>query len=223
MRLIPKVLLLATVVSSCAQQQATSTVIPSAELTPSAVANKMIALDWATEPAKDCKPQRGWCPGTYRGLTAGQSTFADMVRVLGKPSSSGPAAEQDDPKNYIWHDYGKISDKVAGRLAVITDKRTDKIAYISIAPDDMTKQQAIELFGPDFKEMGYTFCSGSENDTSLPVYEDPTSTQLRNVEYRSRGISISIGSRDVVNEINFDSEPAGLASKKECKAALKSK
>lgn len=193
------------------------------EPTPSSVANKIVAPDWATEPAKDCTPQRGWCPGMYRGLTPGQSTLADVVQVLGKPNSSGPVDEQDDPKNYIWHDYGKISNGVAGRLAVITDERTDKIAYISIAPDEMTKQQAIDLFGPDFQEVGYTFCSGSGNETSLPVYEDPTSTELRNVEYRSRGISISIGFRDVVTEINLFSEPAGLASKKECKAALMSK
>lgn len=223
MRLIPAVLLSAIIGTACAYSEATNTGVPVTEPTPSAVAGKEVAADWPAEAAKDCKPVRGWCPGTYRGLITGQSTYSDMVDVLGEPHSSGPVADQDEPKIYIWHDYGKISNGVVGRLAVITDKRTDKITDISIAPDEMTKQQAIDLFGPDFKETGYSFCSGFDNSTSGPVYKDPNSTELRRVEYRSRGISIYIGSREAVNEINFDSGTAGLASEKECKAELKSK
>jgi hypothetical protein len=223
MRLIPAVLLLAIVVSSCAQNLGTSAEVPVSEPTPSAVANKTLTPDWAREPAKDCKPVRGWCPGTYRGLTAGQSTFADMVEILGQQTSSGPAADQDDPKYYIWHDYGKISNGIIGRLAIVTDTRTNKIDYISIAPDEMKKQQAIDLFGPDFQETGYTFCRGFDDDTSAPIYEDSNSSEIRYVEYRSRGIYFPIGFRDVVNEIIFASEPLGLASKKECKAMAKAK
>ena len=171
----------------------------------------------------DCKPNRGWCAGTYRGLTVGQSTYADMVRVLGKPLSSNPEADQDEPKNFIWHDYGKIKGDLYGRLGVVTDKRTDKIVRVSIAPDDMTKEDAIRYFGQDYQVMGYEFCEGFENETAVPVYENPKATELRNVEYRVRGISISVGFRDRVNEINFVAEPAGLASKDDCKKEIVSK
>ncbi|MBP6214094.1 MAG: hypothetical protein KA447_13720 [Pyrinomonadaceae bacterium] len=218
MRMILAVLVFAIVFSSCAKTQDMSVVVPMVEPTPLSIVNKVIAPDWPPATPENCKPKRGWCEGTYRGLTAGQSTFADMVRILGQPSSSGPA--EDDPKS-LWNDYGKISGEVAGRLAIITDKSTKKIVWISIAPDEMTKQQVIELFGPDFQEMGYSFCTSTADETSLPIYEDKDSTQLRNIEYRSRGISISVGFRDQVTDILFVSEPAGLASRKECKAALR--
>jgi len=171
----------------------------------------------------DCKPNRGWCAGTYRGLTIGQSTRADMVRVLGKPLSSGFSADQDEPKNIIWHDYGKITGDLSGRLGVETDKRTDKIVSVSIAPDDMTKEDAIKYFGQDYKLMGYEFCEGFEDETAVPVYENPKATQLNNIEYRARGISISIGFRGRVNEIYFVAEPTGLASKDDCKKEVSSK
>ena len=165
----------------------------------------------------DCKPNRGWCTGTYRGLTVGKSTRANMLRVLGKPLSSGFSADQDEPKYIIWHDYGKITGDLSGTLGVETDKRTDKIVSISISPDDMTKEDAIKYLGQDYKVMGYEFCEGFEDETAVPVYESPKSTQLNYIEYRARGISISIDYRRRVNEINFVAEPMGLASKDDCK------
>jgi len=215
MRWVLSVFVFATVVSTCAQRPDPRAFVPVVESTPPVVVDKTIAADWPSGAPENCKPKRGWCQGTYRGLTAGQSTFSDMVRVLGQPTSSGPA--EDDPKS-LWNDYDKISGQVAGRLAIVTDKSTKRIVWISISPDEMTKQQAIDLFGPDFQEMGYTFCSGYDNDTSVPIYEDRNS-QIKDIEYRSRGISISIGFRDRVTEILFLSEPTGFASKKECKAA----
>jgi hypothetical protein len=171
----------------------------------------------------DCKSNRGWCAGTYRGLTVGQSTRADMVRVLGKPLSSSPEADQNEPKNFIWHDYGKIKGDLQGRLGIVTDKRTDKVVRVSIAPDDMTKEDAIKFFGKDYQVMGYEFCEGFDNETAVPVYESPKATELKNVEYRARRISISVDYRDRVNEINYIAEPAGLASKDDCKKETASK
>ena len=69
----------------------------------------------------DCKPNRGWCAGTYRGLTVGKSTRANMLRVLGKPPSSGFSADQDEPEYIIWHDCGKIKGELSGRLGVETE------------------------------------------------------------------------------------------------------
>lgn len=163
----------------------------------------------------DCKPDRGWCAGEYRGLTVGTSKYKDMVRILGKPLSSGPAADQNDPVNFVWHDYGNIKGKLSGRLGIVIDKRIGKIVLISIAPSEITKEEVVRYFGPDYTTMGYEFCEGFEG-TSAPTFENPKATELNNIEYRSRGISISIGFRDQVNEVNFVAEPTGLASKEEC-------
>ena len=40
-----------------------------------------------------------WHAATYRGLTIGESTRYDMLRVLGKPQWSGPPGDQteDEP------------------------------------------------------------------------------------------------------------------------------
>ena len=187
------------------------------------IASTQTPMAFSQTASGDCKPNRGWCAGTYRGLTVGQSSYADMVRILGSPLSSGPEADQNDPKYFIWHDYGKLQSDFVGRLSIVTDKRSNKIVSILIAPDEMKKDAAINYFGPDYQTMTYQFCDGFENETATPVYEDPTATELRNIEYRVRGISISIDYRDRVNEISIVAEPPGLASKQECKAARRSK
>ncbi|MFN0279529.1 MAG: hypothetical protein ACKVRN_13180 [Pyrinomonadaceae bacterium] len=171
----------------------------------------------------DCKLNRGWCAGNYRGLTVGQSTFDDMVRVLGKPLSSGPEADQNEPIIFIWHDYGKIKGDLPGRLGVVTNKQTKKVVGISIAPDDITKEDAIKYFGKDYQVMGYEFCEGFEDETVGPLYENPKATEITNMEYRIRGISISIDYRGRVNEIYYVAEPRGLASKDDCKKKAASK
>ncbi len=171
----------------------------------------------------DCKSNRGWCAATYRGLTVGQSTYADMVRVFGKPRSSGASADQDEPKNIIWHDYGKIKGDLSGRLGIETDKRTNKVVSISIAPDNMSKDEAIKFFGQDYIAMGYDFCEGFENETAVPSYENPKSSETSYIEYRSRGIAIHVDYRGEVNSIYFVAEPMGLASKDDCKKEAVSK
>ena len=50
----------------------------------------------------------GWRAATYRGLTIGKSTRADMLRILGKPFSSLASTDQDEPRTIIWNDYGVI-------------------------------------------------------------------------------------------------------------------
>jgi len=171
----------------------------------------------------DCKRNRGGCAATYRGLTVAQSTYADMVRVFGKPLSSSPSADQDEPKNIIWHDYGKIKGDLSGHLAVETDKRTKNIVSISISPDNMTKEGAVKYFGQDFIAMGYEFCEGFEDYTAAPVYENPKATEINYIEYRTRGIAIHLDYRGKVNSIYFVAEPMGLTSKDDCKKEAVSK
>ena len=165
--------------------------------------------------------KRGWRPATYRGLTIGKSTRADMLWILGKPLSSGPSADQDPPKPIIWNDYGMIKGELPGRLAVEVDSRNDRIVSISIAPEQMSKEDAIRYFGKEYLLMGYEFCPSQSLDADVGlVYEDPKSSSIDYLEYRSRGIAIHLDYQGNVNAIYYVYEPIGLASKAECKRAV---
>lgn len=172
-----------------------------------------------------CVPNRGWCPATYNGLITGQSTRSDVLRVLGEPLSSGASADQDEPRNIIWHDYKSIEKDIPGRLGVEVDKRTDKIVAITITPDEMTKDEAIARFGSDYTIMGYESCQESEDESQLTagiaiVYESPTSSQFSYIEYRKKGLSIHLRDKNYVSEIYFTDTPIGLSSEAECKNEL---
>jgi hypothetical protein len=87
----------------------------------------------------------------------------------------------------------------------------------------MSKEEAIMHFGNDYTLMGYQFCEGLPPEAeSGPVYEDPESAEIDYIEYRSRGIAIHFDYQGKVSEINFVSEPVGLASKAACKKELES-
>jgi len=158
-----------------------------------------------------------WRAATFQGLTIGKSTRADMVRVLGKPLSSGPSADQAPPRPIIWNDYGLINGELSGRLAVEVDRRNNRIVSVSISPDNMSREDAIRYFGKGYLIMGYEFCRDEADATGVgTVYESPTSRQIEYVEYRSRGIAILIDSRGMVSGVDFRSARIGVASEKDC-------
>ena len=164
---------------------------------------------------------RGWRAATYRGLTIGKSTRADMLRVLGKPHSSGPSSDQEPPYPIIWNDYGTIEGDLSGRLAVEIDSRNNRIIGISISPNNMPKEEAIRYFGKDYVAMDYEFCRGIPMDATVgPVYENPKSGNISYIEYRSRGIAIHLDYRGMVNAIYFVDSPMGLASERDCRKEL---
>jgi hypothetical protein len=164
---------------------------------------------------------RVWRNGTYRGLTVGRSTRAHMLRVLGKPLSSSPSADQDPPYPVIWNDYGRITGEVSGTLAVEVDKRNNRIVSISVSPDRMTKDEVIRLFGNDYLLMGYEFCKGMPIYAEVgPVYESPNNSVLDYVEYRSRGIAVHLDHKGMVNSIYYVAERIGLPSEAGCKKAV---
>jgi hypothetical protein len=165
---------------------------------------------------------RGWLPGSYRDLTVGKSTGADMRRVLGKPLSSGPSADQESPEPIIWNDYGMIQGEPSGRLAVEVDRLNNRIVSISISPEKMSKEQAIKHFGNNYRLIGYESCPGMPPDAEVwPIYESLTSHETDYLEYRSRGIAIHLGYQGNVNAIYYLSAPPGLASRADCRKAVR--
>jgi hypothetical protein len=164
---------------------------------------------------------RGWRPGTYRGLTVGKSTRRDMFRVLGKPKETGPLADQEPPYPIVWNGYGTLTGELSGHLSVTFDRRTDRIVGISIAPENMSKEQAIKIFGDDYTMMGYEFCPDESLGATVgTVYENPKDTESKFLEYRPRGIYIHINYLGNVNSIEFVDGPIGLASFSDCKKVV---
>ena len=162
-----------------------------------------------------------WRAATYRGLIVGKSTRADMLRVLGKPLSSSPSADQDPPYPIIWNEYGRLTGDTPGTLAVEVDSRNNRIVSISVTPDRMTKEEAIRLFGNDYLLMGYEACKGLPPEAEVgPVYENPKASEIDYLEYRNRGIAMHLDYQGMVDAIYFVAKPIGLSSEAGCKKAL---
>ena len=96
----------------------------------------------------------------------------------------------------------------AGELTVVIDKRTNVILGINLNPESLSKDEAVKHFGPDYVLTRYNFdeCLGDEE--SAPLYESANGP-LREVEYRNRGIALSVNEDGKVNTISYVSKPIG--------------
>jgi hypothetical protein len=150
-----------------------------------------------------------WHAAAYRGLTVGKSTRADMLRVLGQPkwSRTSPGEADNEPQGDVWNNYERVGE-FPGITNVVVDARRAVITRIEFYPERLTKEEAIAHYGRGFIITRYDFdrCGGDEE--SEPIYESPNGP-LVSVEYRSRGIAISIGNKDMVTKISYVSGPVG--------------
>jgi len=157
---------------------------------------------------------RGWRPGTYLGLIVGKSTRADVLRVLGEPKRIDKPPDQtsnaQDPE--VWYVYDNRGE-IAGSLTVVIDKRTNVVLRIDLSPENLSKDEAVKHFGPHYILTRYNFdeCLGSEE--SAPLYESANGALLE-IEYRQRGIALSINENGKVNTISYVSKPIGAAESK---------
>lgn len=157
-----------------------------------------------------------WRPATYRGLTVGKSKRADMLRVLGQPKWSRSHETEDDPeaRGEVWNHYER-GGEFPGAMSVVLDGRSGVIKRIEFYPEKLTKEQAVAHFGPGYVVTRYDFDPCPEDEDSEPIYESPNGP-LVSVEYRSRGIAISVGYKDLVTKISYVGGPLGEAGPK-CK------
>ena len=160
---------------------------------------------------------RLWHPATFRGMTVGKSKRADMVRVLGKPKWAQTTAgegDEADKGGVTWNNYERVGE-FPGVTNVAYDIRTGVITRIEFFPDKLAKEEAIAYFGRDYIVTRYAFdpCVGDED--SEPLYESPDGPLL-SVEYRARGIAISVGYKDLVTKISYVDGPIGT-TKARCK------
>jgi hypothetical protein len=159
--------------------------------------------------ANSVQSDREWRAGTYLGLTAGKSNRTDVLRVLGEPKRLDTPSNQtpEEPNPEVWYVYDR-GGEFAGDLTVVIDKRTDVVLRIDLNPDNLSKEDAVKHFGQDYILTRYDFddCLGDEE--SAPVYESANGSLLE-VEYRHRGIAVSINDEGKVNTISYVSKPIG--------------
>ena len=164
-----------------------------------------------------------WRPAVFRTLTVGKSKRVDMLRALGKPKWSRvtPGAEDDDPEAgaVTWNNYDKVGE-FPGITNVAFDKRTEVISRVDFYPAKLSKQEAITHFGAAFVITRYAVDPCLADEDSEPLYESPQGP-LVSIEYRSRGIAISVGANDLVTKISYVAGPIGR-SKSRCKGAAHS-
>jgi hypothetical protein len=154
---------------------------------------------------------RTWHAATYRGLTMGRSNVQEMRRVLGAPKRSEVFNDgKSNPE--VWYYYGGASE-FPGTLRVIVNKSSNTIQAVDIQPQDLSKEEAIKHFGPDYVITRYDFDSCLGDEESAPLFESPSGSVIF-IEYRQRGIAIAVDSNGKVNEITYVSEPIGAESSK---------
>ena len=150
---------------------------------------------------------RNWHPSTFRGITVGKSKRVDMLRLLGKPKWSRTTPGEGDEHGTTWNNYERVGE-FPGPTNVANDSRTNIITRIDFYPQRLSKEEAIKHFGRSYVITKYAFdpCPGDEDEES--IYESPKGP-LVSVEYRARGIAISVGDKDMVTKISYVSGPIG--------------
>ncbi|HEU4715052.1 MAG TPA: hypothetical protein VFS76_26120 [Pyrinomonadaceae bacterium] len=163
---------------------------------------------------------REWRAGTYLGLAIGKSYRTDVVRLLGEPKRvDRPTGQtQEDENLEIWYVYDSRN-PFRGDLTVVIDERTDVVLGINLNPHNLTKSEAVKHFGPDFILTRYAFDDCLGNEESAPLYESPSGPVLE-VEYRHRGIALSVTHDGKINTISYVSKPVGMPKSK-CASSAK--
>jgi len=150
-----------------------------------------------------------WRPATLRGITVGKSKVTDMVRFWGQPKWSRTSPEEEDEHRVTWTNYEKAGE-FPGSTTVVSDARTRLITRINFYPDRLTKDEAIAHFGRNYVITRYAFDTCADEEDAEAIFESPNGPVV-NVEYRPRGIAISIGYNNMVTKISYVNGPVGPA------------
>ncbi len=160
---------------------------------------------------------REWRAASYRGLTVGKSTRADMIRVFGRPKRVDipEGQRRTDPHQQLWYIYDGVGE-FPGEFTVMIDKRSRKIVEMDLSPKNLTKEEAIRHFGDDYVITRYSFCAGFEEEDAAPIYESPNGA-LTYIEYREHGIALGLDYMNNVDQILYIRKPLGFTSQSGCR------
>ena len=148
-----------------------------------------------------------WRPATLRGITVGKSKVPNMIRSWGQPKWSRTTPEGKVKTRVTWTNYEKAGE-FPGSTTVVSDPRTELITRINFYPDRLTKDEAIAHFGRNYVVTHYAFDTCKDKEEGESIFESPNGPVV-NVEYRSRGIAISIGYNNMVTKISYVNGPVG--------------
>lgn len=150
----------------------------------------IFALAGALTAEPQAASSQRWVPAVYHGLIVGKSNRADVLRVLGKPTSAGKGGEVGIP--YISYD---VSDPTPGTLTVYI--RRGIIHEMDLKPKaPTTKKDIIRVFGSDYRMVRYSVDDCLNEGGVAPVYEDPDGP-IEQMEYRPQGIAVSFDLNEV--------------------------
>lgn len=176
------------------------------------------ALTKARTVSSGPQTKRAWRAGNYLGLTIGKSNRLDVLRVLGEPKRLDTPPDQtiaeENPE--VWYLYDRTG-KIAGDLTVVIDERTNIVLGIDLSPRNLTREDAVKHFGSDFILTRYAFDDCLGNEESAPLYESASGPILE-LEYRQRGIAVSLTEDGKVNTISFVGKPIGTPQSR-CKSS----
>jgi hypothetical protein len=156
-----------------------------------------------------------WRAAKFRGLVVGKSTYADMLRLLGKPKEKEVFRDRRRKAQEFWYTYEAL-DELHGQFTVVVNAINDRIISIISYPSNSSKQRVIAHFGKDYLITRYSFCPGFQESEAGRLFQSPKGNVIF-LEYRSRGIAILISDTDVVNEIKYVARPIGFTSGRECR------
>jgi hypothetical protein len=172
------------------------------------------SLMWVSAVAPAAQTGRQWRPASYRGVTVGKSKVDEMLRAWGKPKWSRTSRREADEESQVtWTNYERVGE-FPGPTTVVSATRTGVVTRINFYPDRLTKEQAIAHFGSSYIITRYAFDSCLDEEDSEPIYESTTGPVV-SLEYRARGIAISIGYKDLVTKISYVGGPIG-STKSRC-------
>ncbi|GEM_PF-5325808 len=152
------------------------------------------------------KKEKGkWQIGEYKGLIMGKSTREDMLRILGEPKECVFFKEH----NAEWC-YFRDETEFKAKVMVSINKKKNKISFVQISPDTwLAINEAIGLFGDDFVFTQYAFDDCLGDWDSAPLYEAPNAPDIEYMEYRKKGIALSLTENKQIREFEYISEPIG--------------
>ena len=156
--------------------------------------------------------RKKWQPATYKGLTAGKSTLADALRVFGQPVRKDFDEPDSEEIWYVYNDAGEFP----GQFTVAINKKTKRVKAMMIAMlEDVKKETVLERLGNDYEIVRYDACPDDAESEAGPFYESPNGAAVY-IEYRSRGIAVTVNSQGMVYGVDYLSRPPGLSSRKLC-------
>ena len=134
-----------------------------------------------------------WVASTIKGITPSKSKYEDVIRLFGKPDYEGEVIDcgsEDEPlETGTVIELGYHRDiEIEGVLAIIgfsVYEETRIVTSISLAFEEMTKEDAIKIYGDDY----YVITNSDYNNSttreyaSLCVYK----SQKRNQEIKVDG------------------------------------